>query len=279
MDGLVFAAVLGAAVLHAAWNAITKAVPDQLVAAGLLSVAAAVPGAVGAAILPPPDPAAWPYIAVSSVLQTGYLLLLVHAYRYGEFSQVYPLARGLPPLLVTAFSLAVLGEQLTGGQLAGVIVVSLALIALVFVGRVPTATSTGLWLAAGAGVLIASYTVVDGVGVRESGQLLSYTAWLFLVDGVLGLGASWVMYGRGYPRAAVRSAPLGLSGGALASIAYGIVLWAQSQAPLALVSAVRETSLLFAGAIGTLVFGERFSRTRLLATVAAVGGIVVMRLA
>jgi len=192
--------------------------------------------------------------------------------------QLRHMARGLPPLLVTVFSLAVLGERLTAGQLVGVIVVSLALTALVFAGRVRSA-GPGLWLAAGAGVLIASYTIVDGVGVRESGHLLSYAAWLFLVEGVLVLGVSWAMYGRGYPRAAARSAPLGLLGGALASIAYGTVLWAQTQAPLALVSAVRETSLLFAGVIGTLVFGERFSRTRLVATAAAVAGIVLLRVA
>jgi drug/metabolite transporter (DMT)-like permease len=278
MGGLVFVAVLGAAILHAGWNAIAKAVPDQRVAAGLLSVAAVVPGAVGAAVLPAPEPAAWPFITASSVLQAGYLLLLVQAYRYGEFGQVYPLARGLPPLLVTGFSLAVLGERLAAGQLAGVIVVSLALTMLVFAGR-GRAAGRGLWLATATGVLIASYTIVDGVGVRESGHALSYAAWLFLLQGWLVLGTSWAMYGRGYLRAAARSARLGVFGGVLASIAYATVLWAQTQAPLALVSAVRETSLLFAGVIGTLVFGERFSRVRLVATAVAVAGIVLLRAA
>ena len=271
-----FIAVLAAAILHASWNAIAKAVPDQRVAAGLLSVAGLLSGAVGAAVLPAPDPGSWPFIAVSSVLQAGYLLLLVRAYRYGEFGQVYPLARGLPPLLVTVFSLAVLGERLTVGQLAGVVVVSLALTALVFAGRRP-APATGLWLAAATGVLITSYTIVDGVGVRQSGHSLSYAAWLFLAHGLLVLGASWAMYGRGYVRAAAPSARLGLLGGVLAMTAYATVLWAQTQAPLALVSAVRETSLLFAGVIGTLVFAERFSAIRLVATAAAVAGIVLVR--
>jgi drug/metabolite transporter (DMT)-like permease len=278
MSGSVFVAVLAAAVLHASWNAIAKAIPDQRVTAGLLSFAGMVLGAAGVAILPAPAPASWPFIAASSILQTGYLLLLVRAYQHGEFGQVYPLARGLPPLLVTAFSLAVLGERLTGGQLAGVVVVSLALTGLVFAGRVRTA-GAGIGLAATAGLVIALYTVVDGLGVRRSGHALSYTAWLFLLEGLLVIGLSWAMYGRGYVRAATRSAWLGLFGGVLAGAAYGTVLWAQTQAPLALVSALRETSLLFAGVIGTVVFGERFSPVRLVATIAAVAGIALVRIA
>jgi drug/metabolite transporter (DMT)-like permease len=276
MAGLVFAAVLGAAILHAAWNAIVKAIPDERVAAGLLAAAGIMPGALGAAMLPPPDPAAWPYLATSAVLQAAYLLLLVQAYRYGEFGQVYPLARGLPPLLVTGFSLAVLGERLSGGQLAGVIVVSLALTGLVFAGRAPVVGS-GLGLAAATGVVIATYTIVDGIGVRRSGHPLSYAMWLALLFGLLVLATSWARYGRGFLPAAARSAPAGLLGGLLAMVAYATVLWAQSRAPLALVSALRETSLLFAGVIGTLVFGERFRAIRLVATIAAVAGIVLIR--
>jgi drug/metabolite transporter (DMT)-like permease len=278
MAGVVFAAVLGAAVLHASWNAIAKAVPDQRVAASLLSMAGLVPSAVVAAVLPAPDPASWPYLATSAVLQAGYLLLLVNAYRYGEFGQVYPLARGMPPLLVTVFALAVLGERIGGGQLAGVIVVSLALTGLVFAGGRPRAGS-GLGLAAATGLVITAYTLVDGVGVRESGQPLAYAMWLFLLQGPLVIGASRMIYGARLWRVAARSAPLGLLGGVLALAAYAIVLWAQSRAPLPLVSAVRETSLLFAGLIGTLVFGERFSPTRLAATVAAVAGIALLQVA
>jgi drug/metabolite transporter (DMT)-like permease len=278
MAGWVFAAVLGAAVLHASWNAIAKAIPDQRVAASLLSAAALVAGGIGAAVLPAPDPASWPYIATSAVLQAGYLLLLVNAYRYGEFGQVYPLARGMPPLLVTGFALAVLGERLSGGQLAGVVVVSLALTGLVFAGGRPRAGS-GLGLAAATGLVIAAYSLVDGVGVRQSGQPLAYAMWLFLLQGPLVIAASRVIYGARLWRVAARPASLGLLGGVLALAAYAIVLWAQSRAPLPLVSAVRETSLLFAGLIGTLVFGERFSPTRLAATVTAAAGIALLQAA
>jgi drug/metabolite transporter (DMT)-like permease len=274
--GPVLGALLVAAILHASWNAIAKLVPDQRVAAGLLGAAGVLPGAVGAAVLPAPDRAAWPILAGSSIISAGYLLLLVHAYRYGEFGQVYPLARGLPPLLIALFSLAVLGERLTAGQFVGVVVVSLALTALVFADGRPRATA-GLGLAVATGAVLAVSAVVDGVGVRVSGHPLSYAMWLFLLQGPLAVAACRVMFGAGYWRAMARSARLGTVGGLLAMVAYSTVLWAQSQAPLALVSALRETSLLFAGVIGALVFGERFSGTRLVATGAAVAGIVLVQ--
>jgi drug/metabolite transporter (DMT)-like permease len=276
VSGLVFVAVLGAAVLHASWNAMAKLIPDHRVAAGALALAGVGVGGIGVAVLPAPLPAAWPFLATSAVLQAGYLLLLTHAYRYGQFGQVYPLARGLPPLLVTGFSVAVLGERLSPGQLAGVVVVSLALTALVFAGGRPR-PGTGLGLAAVTGLVIACYTLVDGVGVRQSGLPLSYAMWLFFVQGPLVLAASRVLFGRGFARALRGSARLGLLGGVLALVAYALVLWAQSQAPLALVSALRETSLLFAGVLGVLVFRERLSPVRLAATAGAVVGVVLLQ--
>jgi drug/metabolite transporter (DMT)-like permease len=275
VEGVVFAAVLAAAVLHASWNAIAKVLPDQRVAAGTLGLTGFVAGATGAAMLPAPDPSSWPYLATSTMLQAVYLLLLVHAYRHGEFGQVYPLARGLPPLLVALVSLVALGERLSAGQWLGVVVVSMALTALIFAGSRPRARA-GLGLAAVTGLFIASYTVVDGVGVRLSGNPWSYAMWLFALHGPLVLAISGTLFGRGFSRAMVRSAPLGLTGGGLAVVTYALVLWAQSRAPLALVSTLRETSLLFAGVIGTLVLGERFSRARLAVTAVAVAGIALL---
>lgn len=271
-----FLAVLGAAVLHATWNALAKLVPDHRVAAGLMALVGLAVGGIGVLLLPAPLPGSWPFLLTSVVLQAGYLMLLTHAYRHGEFGQVYPLARGLPPLLVTGVSLAVLGERLSPGQLAGVVVVSAALSTLVFAGGRPRA-GNGLGLAALTGVLIASYTLVDGVGVRLSGHPLSYAMWLSLLQGPLVLGVSGLRHGRGFTRAMAGSARLGLTGGALALVAYAVVLWAQSRAPLPLVSALRETSLLFAGVLGTLVFRERFSPVRLAATAAALAGVVLLQ--
>lgn len=280
MSGVVFGAVLAAAILHASWNAIAKLIPDPRVSATLISLVGLAAGAVGVVLLPLPEPVAWPFIAGSSVLQAGYLLLLVRAYRHGEFSQVYPLARGLPPLLVTVVSLGWLGEQLSAGQLAGVVVVSAALIGLVFIrGRGdPVRVGAGLGLAAATGLVITAYSLVDGVGVREAGQPLSYLAWLSMLQGGLALAISAAGAGPGFGRAIRRSAPIGLLGGGLALVTYAVVLWAQSRAPLPLVSALRETSLLFAGVIGTLVFREPFRLSRLAATVVAVAGIGLLQM-
>jgi drug/metabolite transporter (DMT)-like permease len=166
---------------------------------------------------------------------------------------------------------------LTGGQLAGVLLVSLALTALVFSGGRPRSGS-GLGLAAATGVVIATYTLVDGVGVRHSGHPLSYAMWLFLIQGILVLAVCWATFGPGFGPEMARSAGPGLLGGLLAVAAYATVLWAQSRAPLPLVSAVRETGrLLFAGVLGMMIFGERFSVIRLVATSAAVAGIVLVQ--
>lgn len=273
---MIFAAVLCAAVLHASWNAIAKVIPNSQVAAGSMSLVSLAAGAVGAALLPLPQPSAWPFLLTSATLHAGYLVLLVRAYRYGQFGQIYPLARGLPPLLVTGVSLTVLGEHLTAGQLAGVTVVSLALVALVFTGGRPRAGS-GLGPAALTGIVIACYTLVDGVGVRESGEPLSYAMWLFALQAPLVLAIGRAQHGPGYGSALAGALPRGALGGTLALLAYVIVLWAQSQAPLALVSALRETSLLFAGLIGLVVFRERLSPMRLVATAAAVLGIVLLQ--
>jgi drug/metabolite transporter (DMT)-like permease len=227
MAGSVFVVVLAAALLHASWNAIAKAIPDRWVAAGLFGAAGLIPAGIGAATLPLPQPDSWPYIVASSLLSASYLILLMHAYHYGEFSQIYPLARGLPPLLVALFALVMLGERLNGGQLAGVALVSVALTMLVFAGGRPRPGS-GLGLAAATGVLIAMYTALDGAGVRQSGHTLSYAMWRFLLEAPLLVGISWAMSGTGFWRAAARSASLGLLGGLLAMAAFAAVVWAQA---------------------------------------------------
>jgi drug/metabolite transporter (DMT)-like permease len=236
-----------------------------------------VPGGVGVLVLPAPARTAWPFIAASVVLSAGYLMLLSHAYRHGEFGQVYPLARGLPPLLVAAFSLVALGERLSIGQFAGVVMVSSALIVLTFAGG-RAQSWTGIGLAVATALVVATDSVVAGLGVRASGSPLSYAAWLFLLQGVPVIIASRAVFGAGVWRAMAGSARLGTLGGLLVVVAYTLILWAQSRAPLALVAALRETSLLFAAVIATVVFGERFSRLRLAATGMVIGGIMLVQL-
>ena len=277
MSPLVLGMVLLSAVLHATWNAIAKAIPDRMVAAAWFGAVAVVCGAVGVFALPAPTAAAWPFLVGSAVLQVGYVLLLTAAYALGEFSRVYPLARGLSPVLVTVVAVGVLGEQLTGAELAGIAVVCAALGTLVFARGVPQ-RGDGLGLAALTGVTIAGYSLLDGVGVQRSGSVFGYTAWLFLLHGSLLLVVARLADGPGLATRAAAFVRPGLAGGVLTVVAYGIVLWAQSFGNLAIVAAVRETSVLFAGLIGAVFFHERQTGTRAVALVLAFAGIVLLRL-
>lgn len=275
----VTAVVLFAAVLHSGWNAIAKAIPDRLAASTLIALVYLASGIAGAVVFGVPPEASWPFMAASACLQTTYLILLTTSYKHGDFSQVYPLARGLAVLLVAAVAMTVLAEQLSPVQLAGVAVVAGSLLSLTLTGG-RAAKRKGTLFALLTGVCIAAYTLVDGVGVRVSGEPLGYVAWLFLLQGaMIPLLCWWLAPSRATFVRDVRSHwKPGLLGGLMSMLAYASVVWAQSLAPLALVSALRETSVLLAGVIGAVFFSERFSKVRMGLTAAAVCGIVAMQM-
>lgn len=270
--------VLVAALLHSMWNAIAKAIPDRLASSTLIALVYLVAGAVGVVVFAAPAAAAWPFIAVSAALQAGYLILLTASYKYGDFSQVYPLARGLAVLLVAVVSMTFLAEQLSVIQLAGTSVVAGALLSLALVGK--GSNRLGLMFAVMTGVCISAYTLVDGLGVRQSESPLGYISWLFLLQGLLIPVLCWVQAPSrvSFVAAIAQHWKLGLLGGGLSVLAYGIVVWAQNVSLLALVSALRETSVILAGIIGAVFFNEKFSKTRLGLTVAAVAGIAALQL-
>lgn len=275
----VIAAVLGAAVLHAVWNALAHAIDDQLVGFTLIGVAVTV-GAAGIVLASPaPATACWPFLAASAALHVAYNLLLMRSYRLGEFGQVYPLARGTSPLLVALGGTVFAGEQLSAIGLLGVVVISLGLGTLVFVGGVPTrAARPAIAAAVLTGVVIATYTTVDGLGVRNAATVAGYAGWLFLLQGpVLPLAA--VVARRGLLWRQVRPHLLaGLAGGTLSLTAYALVLWAQTRGALAPTAALRESSVIVGAVIGAVLFGERFGRWRIAATVLVAGGVVLVTL-
>jgi len=270
-------AVLAAAVTHAVWNAIAHGIKDQTLAFALIGVggaAVSVPLVIVAAL---PRSASWPYLLASVGIHVFYNLLLMQCYRLGEFSQVYPLARGVSPLVVTVLAAAFVHEHLAPVQIGGVAVVSAGLAFLVFGGRRP---GRGAFLAAvGTGLTIAAYTTVDGVGVRASASPVGYIGWLILLQS-LCVPLFAVVRRRDVllkqPRRILLS---GLLAGALSVLAYGLVLWAQTKGALAPIAALRETSVIFGAIIGTLVFHEPFGRSRIIATVLVVAGIVLLNVA
>jgi drug/metabolite transporter (DMT)-like permease len=268
-------AVLVAAVLHASWNALLKGVEDRLATVVLLDLTGLVVAAVAVPLVPAPAPASRGLLVASVVLHLGYELLLLLAYRGGDLSQVYPVARGAAPLLVAGYAGLVLGERLAPVQLAGLGGVCAGLLVLAEVGR------GARWRAAvgpalATGVCIAAYTVADGLGVRRAGTVAGYVAWLFLLHGLpIPLSALAARRHALAPRLRGQLGP-GVAAGLLAVAAYGLVLWAQRRGALAVVAALRETSVLAAALIGTLVFGERFGRRRVLAAAVLAAGIVAL---
>nr|WP_314547778.1 EamA family transporter [uncultured Massilia sp.] len=277
----VLGAVLGAALLHAGWNALLKrrgggAAGDPLVATLLVVAGAAGCAAILLPFLPAPAPASWPFIAASSVLQTVYYLLLAATYRVGDVSHAYPLMRGSAPLLVALAAGPLTGERLGAAQWLATLLICGGVLAM-WLGARGRTRATGLALATAC--VIAAYTLVDGAGVRRSGASAAYTLWIFLFTGL----AVWLLAARGrlpVLLAQARTNPLVGPLGGLASLAsYGIALWAMTRAPVAAVAALRETSILFATAIAAFVLGERVGRTRVAAACLIACGAVAMRLA
>jgi drug/metabolite transporter (DMT)-like permease len=267
-------AVLAAAVTHATWNAVAHGIKDQTLAFGLIGaggVAVAIPLVIVATA---PRAVSWPYLLGSVAIHVFYNLLLMQCYRLGEFSQVYPLARGISPLVVTVLAAVFVGEHLAPPQLAGVVIVSAGLATLVLAGRRP---GRAAFLAAvGTGLTIAAYTTVDGVGVRLSHSVVGYIGWLMLLQ-----SSCVPMFALARRRDVVLKQPRrilvsGLAAGGLSVLAYGLVLWAQTRGALAPVAALRETSVIFGAIIGTLVFREPFGRSRIAATVLVVTGILLL---
>jgi drug/metabolite transporter (DMT)-like permease len=286
-------AVLAAAVTHATWNAIAHGIKDQLLAFGLIG-AGGIVVAIPLVILSPfPLSACWPYLLASIVIHVFYNLLLMRSYRYGEFGQVYPLARGTSPLVVTVLAAVFAAERPSAFQVAGVLVVSAGLAVLVLAGRRPGAgagsgagrgSGSGLGRAAfiaalGTGLTIAAYTTVDGLGVRLSGSSVAYIGWLMLLESLCV--PAWALARRRHDLRDVpwRVVASGLLAGALSVLAYGLVLWAQTRGELAPIAALRETSVIFGAVIGTVVFHEPFGRWRIAATALVVVGVLLLNAA
>ncbi|MFF9349503.1 EamA family transporter [Streptomyces sp. NPDC014734] len=279
MTPLVALAVLVAAVTHASWNALANAIEDKLVSLTLISGGALLISAVAACFVPFPAAGAWPYLVVSAVLHVVYMLLLMRSFTLGDFGQMYPIARGTAPLVVTVLAAVFVGERPDGWATAGVAVASAGLVGLALWGIRGSGGRPdwpALLAAVATGLAIASYTTVDGVGVRASGTPLGYIAWLMILEG-LAVPAYALYRRRGELVAQLRPfAALGLLGAALSVIAYGLVLWAQTRTALAPIAALRESSIIVGAAMGTVFFKERFGAPRIAAAGLMVVGIGLM---
>ena len=276
----VVALVLAAAFLHACWNACVKVGGDRLATLAVVNGAAALIGALALPFVGNPEPESWPNLAASVVLHAAYYFFLVQQYRVGDLSHVYPLARGLSPLMIAGAAALFAGESLAPLAWLGICVASLGIVSLAFEGGPPWRRDPRpVLFATGTAVCIAAYSVVDGLGARAAGSALAYVAWLHLLNGVPT--AAWACIARrGRARAALRAEfAKGVTGGALQAVAYGAAVWAMSVTALGAVSTLRETSVIFAAAIGALALGERFGGRRIAAAALVAVGVIVLNAA
>lgn len=304
----VLLAVLFGALLHAAWNVLVKRQPDKLLATAGIYLGSGLIAALCLPWLPLPAPAAWPYLGASTVAEVSYGVLLARAYRAGDLSHAYPLMRGAPPLIVALGGYVLARESLSAWACAGIALVSGGILSLIVnhagsttasanaVGTTPHAParagSAGLpapsatppqapgavtRLALTNALVIACYTLMDGLGVRASGQPLSYILWLFLLTSLAWLFWS-VLFAPPPRRAALlRDLPRGIAGGAFSLGSYGIALWAMTRAPIAAVAAVRETSIVFGVLLGRWVLKERITPARAVAALMVTLGVYLIR--
>lgn len=277
MSGAVFGLIMFAAALHASWNAIVKAGKNTLLTTVVVTASAAVWAAVFLPFLPSPDSQSWPYIALSVVLQIAYFGLLARVYRIADMSQTYPLMRGVAPLIVALAAIVMLGEIPSRNAGLGIIIICFGILLMMFsAGR---HSRPGLSLALLNAVVIGAYTLVDGIGVRLSAAPAAYTLWIFLLTGTgIALYAALTRLSetRQYLRLNWR---LGVVGGFGTLTSYGLALYAMTLAPVAVVAALRETSILFAVAISGMLLKEQIGRIRILSVCVIAIGAFTVRLA
>ncbi len=275
-------AVLCGALLHAAWNVLIKSSGDKAVDTALMHFLAALLALPLMLWVGLPPPASWPYIAASLVIHVAYYIALVGAYRHGDLGLTYPIMRGCAPLLVALGSVAFVGEVpsvLAWVGIAG-ITAGVALVGLAQPGEA-LHHRRALAFAFSNAVIIAAYTIVDGVGVRASGDALRYVMVLFVLDGIAYPLGVWLRRSvpsrREVARYARKRWPLALLAGGASIGSYAIALWAMTHAPVASVAALRETSVLFAAILGAILLKERFGPQRALGTAVIVGGVMALR--
>jgi drug/metabolite transporter (DMT)-like permease len=270
--------VIGAGILHALWNAILKYVDDRLTAFGVIGALSTLGGGATLLITGLPYRTAVAFAVASAAIHIVYELALMNSYRLGAFNQTYPIARGTSPLTVAVGAYFLADEHLAPVALTGVVVLAVGLMSLALSsGRLSRAELPAVGAAVLTGLAIAGYTLVDGLGVRRAHDPYAYAALLFVLQGPVF--PVIVLFRR--PLRVWRPGPLvsrGLLAGALSLVAYTIILWAQTRAPLAEVAALRETSVISAALIGTLFLKERFGARRVTAAVLVAVGIVLISL-
>jgi drug/metabolite transporter (DMT)-like permease len=273
----VFAVVMLAALLHASWNAIVKSAPDKFLTTVMVTTMAAGLSAVLVPFLTEPALSSFPYAIASAFLQVIYFLLVARTYQVADMSQAYPLMRGTAPLIVAVVSTFQMDDALSHFAWMGVMAICVGIFIIALGGTLKD--RKGIRLALLNAFVIAAYTLIDGIGVRKSGAPAAYTLWVFLLTGApLAL---WVITARRstFVPYVGHHWRLGIAGGIGTAASYGLALWAMTVAPIAVVAALRETSILFAILIAGFVLREPIGPRRVISACIIASGAAILRLA
>lgn len=278
MNYNVFLAVLLAALMHACWNGLIKHSSDKLLAMTGMILGHAPLAVVALFLAPPLDFACWPYLLAGAALHLGYQLFLLNAYRLGDLSQVYPIARGIAPLIAMTISTTVLGIALLPLEIAAIVVIVTGIMSLAFVRRADgLINGKAVAAAIGTGCFIAGYSLVDGLGARLGQSPVAFYGWLSTLNAAVWIVLSQIFRRGVIVRLATEGRSVTLLAGSLSFLAYTIVVWAFTQAPIAMVMALRETSIVFALLIGVFVLKERLDLAKVVSTFVTLAGAVLLR--
>ncbi|WP_339646065.1 EamA family transporter [Jannaschia helgolandensis] len=270
--------ILVAAALHAGWNALIKISGDRIAVMGVVTLAGSILSMLALPFVDSPDPASWPLLALTILIHTGYHFFLPVAYDHGDLGQVYPIARGTAPILVTLGALVFAGEQVSQFALVGILCLAIGVMALTFDGgKVSAIKPKAVLFALATGVCIACYTVVDGLGARQAGSIIGFAVWLTIGDGILTFLIALFWKRHEITTVMRNNMMTGLAGGAMQIGAYWIIIYALAVAPMGMVSGLRETSVLFAALISTFLLKEGFGVWRFVSAGLVTFGLIISR--
>jgi drug/metabolite transporter (DMT)-like permease len=275
----VFSLVLLAALLHAAWNVIVKSNADRLLSLTVLQTFMAAMGFAMVLVFGFPGAHVWPWAIASGTLHLGYNLFLVRAYRHADLSVVYPIARGSAPLMTLLGSLIFTHDAVGFWMIAAVVILVVGLMLTGLGNRSPGADPHALYYALGTACWIAAYTLVDGIGARQSGNALGFAGVIFVFDGLFILCAAIIMRGKALASGFAANWRSGLFGGAASCAAYGIAVWGMTKAPIASVAALRETSIVFVLLLSSRILKETLGWQRIVGGIMIVAGASLLRFA
>ncbi|MCG3269579.1 DMT family transporter [Yoonia sp. I 8.24] len=280
MSGIVFLAVIGAAVLHAAWNALVKGGTDKTLSMGAVVVGHMPIALAALPFVPLPAIESLPYLFGGMLLHFGYQLFLLKSYQMGDLTLVYPIARGSAPLIVALVSVIFLGVHLNSIELLAILIIGVGIISLALVRQSDGMQNrSAATVALITGVFIASYSLVDGLGARVAGTSLGFYCWLAIGNGLLMIAYLAMRSPQTLTALPRRGLPILFVGGSASFVAYALVTWAFTQAPIALVTALRETSIVFALLIGVFFLKERLSLLKVVSTMTTLLGAILLRYA